>query len=357
MSVGVLALVIMSLGPSNPALATTSQKSARAHAADFEGTQTITFEEFPVGTEITDQYEGDGVLFSGESLDEPPFITEDESSDSSPVLSGSPRFSGAIHAQFVTPGTSTPASVNGLAVDVGYINDPGSVHLVLETAAGTETIEANEFGIDHLESSASGISGFTVEQVGEEDAGWEIDNVSFNPAASLTSPPPPPPPPPPAATPPPPAPFVDPCVPEHGSIGSELLRSIKCTAHETKLEVECGVAVASLIILPLKSLKLVEAARSIDVIDKLPSKTRPTARFIYDVLHSKISPHAPPGFRTDAELLDTLDKVKKAYQLIALLPDFAKAFSHADYSQLALDLDNIAGLKPCVEGVAEGLAG
>lgn len=232
----------------------------------------------------------------------------------------------------------------------------GSVTLTVTTTTGSETIVANDYGFDELESTATNITGFSVEETSLEEEGFEIDNVSFTPGAPPVVVPPAPPPAP-APPPPPPAPPVNPCTPSHGSIAHELLASIKCTAHETALEVECGVGVAGLILLPLKSLKLVEAAKSADVIARLPAKVRPTAEFLYDLYHAKFSAHAPAGFRSGAEAIHTLSKVKKAYELVKLLPDIAKAVSHADFSQLALDLDDILGLKPCVEGVAKGLAG
>ncbi len=108
------------------------------------------------------------------------------------------------------------------------------------------------------------------------------------------------------------------------------------------LEVECGVSVAALIFLPLKSLKLIEAAKSVDVIGKLPASARPAARFLYDLYHAKFSKNAPAGFRNGAEAVKTISKLKKAYQLVGLLPDIARAVSKTDFSQIALDLDDIA---------------
>ena len=82
-----------------------------------------------------------------------------------------------------------------------------------------------------------------------------------------------------------------------------------------------------------------------------------TPKFLYDVTHAKYLKHAPKGFRSGAEAADTFGKVKLAYEVILKLPDLAKAVSKADLSEIALDLDDILGLKPCVEAVADGLAG
>lgn len=153
------------------------------------------------------------------------------------------------------------------------------------------------------------------------------------------------------------APPTNPCVSVHGSIGKRLLASLKCTAHLTKLEAECGFGITKLIFLPLKSLKLVEAAKGSSIIDKLPAKSRPVAKFLYDLAHAKYSKRAPRGFRNGAETVKTIFKIHDAYHLIRVLPNLAKAISKADFSQIALDLDDIAGLRSCVQAVADGLAG
>src|SRR5258708_13812177 len=88
-----------------------------AHA-DFTGSQTLTFDDYGEGTPITNQYESKGIIFSGTSPDELPFIVWDEASFTNPVLSGTPEFHGTIHAEFVAPGTPMPTTVNGLAMDI-----------------------------------------------------------------------------------------------------------------------------------------------------------------------------------------------------------------------------------------------
>lgn len=152
-------------------------------------------------------------------------------------------------------------------------------------------------------------------------------------------------------------PHLNPCAIAPRSLGANLLASIKCTAHDLTLYAECGFGIAQLLYLPLKGLKLVVAAKSVDVIDKLPERLRSVAKVIYDLAHYKYSKYAPAGFRTGAEAIDTLKKLRFAYQMIELLPDIAKAISKVDYSQFALDLDKVLGLKACVQAVAEGLAG
>jgi hypothetical protein len=150
-----------------------------------------------------------------------------------------------------------------------------------------------------------------------------------------------------------PAPGLNPCAHVAGGVGKRLLASLKCTLELTKLEAQCAVGVAGLIFLPLKSLDLIEAAKGISVINKLPAKLRPLGRFLYDLYHAKYSKHAPRGFRNGKESVATIKGIHKAWQLIKALPDLAKAISRSDFSQIALDLDGILGLKPCVQAVAD----
>ena len=155
---------------------------------------------------------------------------------------------------------------------------------------------------------------------------------------------------------PPSLPTSNPCTTTHGTIAHDLLASIKCTWVMTKLEVECGVGIAGLLFLPAKYLKLIKVAKTLAVLGRLPAKLRPTARWVYDLLHAHYSKHAPAGFRTGAETYTTLHHLGHAWQLVLKIPDIYKAVSHADFSQLALDLDDILDLRPCVQAVANGLA-
>jgi cutinase len=161
------------------------------------GDSLITFDEFPEGTIITDEYADLGVIFSGDSPEDELELVFDADNPTTPVLSGTPTFHGTISAQFVVPGTTTQAIVSGFTVDVGFIDDPGAVVVVVHRTGGDEVITTEEFGINTLESATGGITGFTVEENTEEGAGFAIDNLAFTPGVAL---PPPPPPPPPAPT-------------------------------------------------------------------------------------------------------------------------------------------------------------
>jgi hypothetical protein len=172
--------------------------SAPASAVALSGPQLLTFDDYEAGTEISNQYEGQGILFK----DEYGFFPEirwDESAWTNPTLSGTFGFGSTIAAGFVAPGTTAPATVQGLSMDVGYINEPGSTQLVVEHAdGGSSTLVADEYGFDRLVAPEPGISGFRLEATGEEPAGFELDNLEYTV--------PEPPPPPPAPPPPPPAP-------------------------------------------------------------------------------------------------------------------------------------------------------
>ncbi len=157
--------------------------------------QLLTFDEFPVDDVITNQYEPDGVLFSGASAEQVPEIVEDNADPTSPILAGSESFLGPIHAKFVVPTTTTPTTVSNLSLDVGYIDEPGSTKVVIDTTTGPEEILPEEVGINSVETSAPNITGFSVEEVEEDPNGFGIDNLAFT---GPEAPPPPAPPAPPS---------------------------------------------------------------------------------------------------------------------------------------------------------------
>jgi hypothetical protein len=160
-------------------LGSKTQRSSAPLAA--AGDTSITFSEYPVGTTITNQYESKGVLFGADTPGDPQFITLDDSNPTSPVLSGSPLFAGAIGGTFVTPNTTSPTTVDSFSLDVGYIDDPGSTVVNAYASDGTllSSVYATQIGINHLTISAPGITRFIVQEVGFEGNGFAIDNLSF----------------------------------------------------------------------------------------------------------------------------------------------------------------------------------
>ncbi len=147
------------------------------------------------------------------------------------------------------------------------------------------------------------------------------------------------------------APPAGPCAPVHGSIGKELLASLKCTAELTKYEAECGFGIASWIVPGLNDLRALKTADGLYDLTKVNKRLRPLAKLINDIKSAKFGKHAPRGFRTGAEVIDKLKKAKSAYDVVKMLPDLAKAASRADFKRIAGDLADLAGLKPCIDGI------
>jgi len=179
----------MSAFPSTSAAATSPDPDAAAHAeaqargapAARPGTTVITFGEYPVGTTITDQYKSQGILFSGDVLGDTQFISPDGSNPTSPVLSGTPQFFGTVGGWFVVAGTRTSIAMDTLSLDVGYIDSPGSVAVsaIGRNGGVLGRVIADSIGIDHLTLNFPGMIGFRVEAVGNEPAGFAVDNVAF----------------------------------------------------------------------------------------------------------------------------------------------------------------------------------
>jgi hypothetical protein len=154
----------------------------------------ITFGDYETETEISTQYASQGVVFKDE-FGYYPEIRWDNSASTNPVLSGTFGFGSPITAEFVVPGTTTPAAVENLAMDVGYIDEPWSTELVINRTSGPIVLYADEYGFNHLFLGGSGITGFVLKGNEEDPQGFELDNLSY----TIPAPPPPPPPPPPAA--------------------------------------------------------------------------------------------------------------------------------------------------------------
>jgi len=172
-------------GPaSSPTAHATLAAPGRATAQAPPGNTTITFSEFPVGTPVSSQYKPRGIIFGGDS----PFITTDASNPTSPVLSGTPLFTGAITGTFVRP-NGTKRKVGHFSLDVGYIDNPGSVAVTAFNSSGATltTISVNQTGIVPITVKAAGIASFSVAETSSETAGFAIDNVSFPTSLDLAA--------------------------------------------------------------------------------------------------------------------------------------------------------------------------
>src|SRR5579859_4019526 len=133
----------------------------------------------PLGTFVTDQFDKDGILFSGQS----PFITNDGSSSVNPTLSGSPLFTGTVVGTFVKPGTHKPATVDAFSIDVGFIDNPGSTQMTVYDSKGNQlgVLVATQTGFNQLFSTFHGAASFSVSSVANEPAGWEMNTIQIGP--------------------------------------------------------------------------------------------------------------------------------------------------------------------------------
>ncbi|HUC60166.1 MAG TPA: hypothetical protein VMA95_22395, partial [Streptosporangiaceae bacterium] len=133
----------------------------------------------PLGTYVTNQFENDGIIFSGQA----PFITDDESSDINPTLSGTPQFQGTIVGTFVKPGTTKPATVDEFSINVGYINSPDSTQMTVYNSKHQQlgVLVATQEGFNQLYSTFPGAASFSVSSVSNEPAGWEINTIQIGP--------------------------------------------------------------------------------------------------------------------------------------------------------------------------------
>lgn len=138
----------------------------------------ITFSEYTLNTTIDSQYSDKGIIFSGDK----PFITRDSANPTSPVLSGSPLFSGAIEGTFVDPNDGvTPVIAVNFQLNAGYFNSLGSTALKLYDSQGNliEQRTNTEEGIFTFTVEGLPVAKWRIESVGDEPAGFAIDNVCF----------------------------------------------------------------------------------------------------------------------------------------------------------------------------------
>lgn len=144
-------------------------------------TPVITFSEFPVGTSISTQYQNLGIIFGGSGA----FITNDGANPTSPVLSGTPLFTGNITGTFVKPTDGSPSTATSFSLDAGYFDAIGSVVLSWFDSSGNliGTQQNSTLGIEHFTVISSppepGIAKWEIGVAGSEPAGFAIDNVSM----------------------------------------------------------------------------------------------------------------------------------------------------------------------------------
>jgi hypothetical protein len=142
----------------------------------------ITFDEFPVGTLISNQYASDGVLFlPGDVTQRLPQISWDEVTPTKPVLrpTGEPDYydyQGDFWMQFTTPVTSVEfLSGYWNTPQTGVINvyGPGMNLLASLTNRGTEIEQINISGLGNIEKIYFNSM--------SDPYGADIDNLGFTP--------------------------------------------------------------------------------------------------------------------------------------------------------------------------------
>jgi hypothetical protein len=139
----------------------------------------ITFSEYPVGTYITNQYSNYGIIFGGDT----PYIENDGSNPTSPVLSGTPRFFGAIEGRFVNPNDGvSPVTVTWFSLDAGYFDEVESTRLEWFDLADNKLGEYynTSTGIEKFYIEGFSIARWRIQTVSQESAGFAIDNVEMS---------------------------------------------------------------------------------------------------------------------------------------------------------------------------------
>jgi hypothetical protein len=115
------------------------------------------------------------------------FIASDSAMPTSPVLSGSPLFNGSIAIKFSTPQA-------GVGLDGGYFDAIGSTAITAYGVDGTilGSVKNSQIGDDFLglvtADGQADIAGLLFSLVGDEPAGFDIDNVEFGTGAEVTVP-------------------------------------------------------------------------------------------------------------------------------------------------------------------------
>ena len=116
------------------------------------------------------------------------FITNDGANPTSPVLSGSPTFNGPVSILFSTPQA-------GVGLDGGYFNNPHSTGITAYDINGNVigTVSNLNLGIEFLglvtSDHSATIAGLQFHLVGDEPAGFAVDNIRFGVGGQVVTPP------------------------------------------------------------------------------------------------------------------------------------------------------------------------
>ncbi|MGB7582757.1 MAG: right-handed parallel beta-helix repeat-containing protein, partial [Sedimentisphaerales bacterium] len=165
-------------GSTSPYILNAELYSSQQYEID---TNVITFSEFPVDTNITNQYANRGVIFGTDG--NIPFITTDSANPTSPVLSGTPRFTGPIEGRFVNPNDGvTPIVVSAFSFDAGYFDTNGSTLIEWFDPNNNKLGEQTNsiIGIQHFNIGGCNIARWRISIIGSEPAGFAIDNLKID---------------------------------------------------------------------------------------------------------------------------------------------------------------------------------
>ena len=296
----------------------------------------LTFGDYETGTEISTQYEGQGILFEDEDGYYPE-IRWDSSAWTNPVLSGTFGFGSPIRAEFVVPGTTTPATVENLAMDVGYIDEPGSTELIVNRTNGPFVLYTNEYGFNHLFFGGGAISGFVLQGDEEDPYGFELDNLEY------TIPTPPPPPPAPVATP------ENGCIESQGNLWHQVVAGLKCKLTPAIVGGKCAAAIA----INFPELRLAKAAGGLYDLNKVTKTFKPLAKLYNDLKKAKLLPDAPKGYKTFDQIKTKLEHVHSVLDIVKMVPDLSRAIPKKEFSVIFNDMVDLAGVRPCVDLITQ----
>jgi hypothetical protein len=140
----------------------------------------ITFDEFPVGTVISDQYAAQGVKFLAGYGGNLPVIAEDDSMPTSPVLSPQPIYSGDFWMTFTVP-TTDVQFLSGYWDTIGSgiikVYDPSLTFLA--------SLSNTTIGVEQINITGLGQIGYVYFNSTQDPAGADIDNLVVPEPATL----------------------------------------------------------------------------------------------------------------------------------------------------------------------------
>lgn len=149
--------------------------TAMSGVANADPFRMITFDEFAVGTEISNQYANLGVVFSRGKNGNYPVIADDGAMPNSPVLSPNPPYAGDFDIEFLT-------STTWVQFQSGFWDALGTAVIDVFDWAGNLTTYSNDAtGVVNFEfhDPKNGVRRIVFNSA-NDPAGADIDNLKFN---------------------------------------------------------------------------------------------------------------------------------------------------------------------------------